>query len=142
MQNHKNWIYRERIFICPPLKTTIFTITVVSQLLVRSHLTTRRVFKRHYFIGLTVLPIFLFSGVSYVLQKKRKKKEKKDLHYTDDSLGSDMNPRILNAGTSFFFKESAICTSVGIRDTCNFFSFNHFSQNSHLFVKSLIQNLG
>ena len=28
------------------------------------------------------------------------------------------------------------------RDLCNFFSLDHFSQNSHLYVKSLVQNLG
>ena len=43
-----------------------------------------------------------------------KRKWRVYFHYTDDSLGSDMNPRILNEDTSFFVKETTICTSVNI----------------------------
>ena len=45
-----------------------------------------------------------------------KRKWRVYLHYTDDSFGSDMNPRILNDGPPYFVKESAICTSVGIQE--------------------------
>ena len=31
-------------------------------------------------------------------------------------LGSDIKPKILNNGALFFFKESAICSSVGIQE--------------------------
>ena len=94
--------------------TNVSTIMAVSQLPVRSHLTAGRVFKEDYSIGLTVLPFFFFFSVEYHMFYKRKWRAY--LHYPDDSLGSDMNPRILNDGTSFFVKESAICTSVGIQE--------------------------
>ena len=55
MKPQQQWIYGERIFICPPQKTTVFIIMAVSQLPVRSCLTTRRVFKGDYSIGLTAL---------------------------------------------------------------------------------------
>ena len=60
MKPQQQQIYGERIFIHPPLMTTVFTIMVDSQLPVRSHLTAGRVFKGDYSIGLTVLPLFLF----------------------------------------------------------------------------------
>ena len=97
MKPQHQQIYGKRIFIPPPLMTTIFTIMVVSQLLVRSHF---EIFKGNYSIGLTVLPLCMKSL----------------LHYRDDSFGSDMNQRILDDGTPFFVKESAICTSVGIQE--------------------------
>ena len=53
MKPQQQRIYRERMFICPPLKTAVFTIMPVSQLLVRSCLTAGRVFKGDYSIGLT-----------------------------------------------------------------------------------------
>ena len=53
MKLQKQQIYREIIFIHPPLTTTVFAIMVVSQLPVRSCLTARRVFKGDYSIGLT-----------------------------------------------------------------------------------------
>ena len=52
-------IQRENIH--HPLTTTVFTIMTVSQLPVRSCLTTGRVFKGDYSIGLTVLPLISFS---------------------------------------------------------------------------------
>ncbi len=55
MKPQQQRIYRERISICPPLKTTVFTIMAVSQLPVRSRLTAGRVFKGDYSIGLTGL---------------------------------------------------------------------------------------
>ena len=71
MKPQQERIYGERISICPPLMTNIFTIVTVSQLPVRSNLAAGRVFKGDYSIGLTVL-LFLFSGVLYVLQEKMK----------------------------------------------------------------------
>ena len=53
MKQQKQWIYGEGISICPPLMTNLFPVIVVSQLPVRSHLTTRRVFKEDYSIELT-----------------------------------------------------------------------------------------
>ena len=41
------------IFTRLPLMTTVFRIMTISQLLVRSHLTARRVFRGDYSIGLT-----------------------------------------------------------------------------------------
>ena len=84
----------------------------ISQLSVGRNLTAKRVFKGDYSIGLTVLPLFSFQW-SIICSAKENKVY---LHYTDDSFGSDMNPRILNDGTPFFVKESAICTSVGIQE--------------------------
>ena len=55
MKPQQQWIYKERIFICPPLTTNVFTVMVVSQLPVRNCRTTRRVFKKDYSIGLTVM---------------------------------------------------------------------------------------
>ena len=46
------------------------------------------------------------------LKKKRIDKIKKRIYQTDDSLGSDIKPRILNDGTPFFLKEFATCSSV------------------------------
>ena len=61
MKPQQQQIYGERIFIRPPLKTTVFTIMAVSQLPVRSHFTAGKVFMGDYSIGLIVLPLFSFS---------------------------------------------------------------------------------
>ena len=51
MKPQQQWIYGERIPICPPLTTTIFTIMMVSQLLMRGNLTAGKIFKGDYSIG-------------------------------------------------------------------------------------------
>ena len=102
----------------------------VSQLPVRSHLTARRVFLRDYSIRLTVLPffcVFLFSGISYVLQKKMKTLF--TLYRWFFRLWCE--PKDLKWWHSFLYQ-----------GVCNFFSLDHFSQNSHLYAKSFFKNLG
>ena len=113
----------------------------VPQLPVRSHFTTRRVSKGNYSIGLIVLPLFLFifSGILYVLQKKinslftlyrwlfRLWYESKDLKWWHAFLCQG----VCNLYISWY-----------TTDLCNLFSLDHFSQNSHLYAKSLVQNLG
>ena len=139
MKPQQQRIYGERIFICPPLTTNIFTIMVVSQLLVRSHLTTGRVFKGDYSIGLTVLPLFFFFfSVAYQMFCKRTWRV---LRYTDDSLGSDMNPRILNDGTPFFVKESAICTLVGIQEISAISFLSIISLKIAISMRSLLSKI-
>ena len=66
---------------------------------------------------------------------------KKRIYQTDDSLGSDIKPRILNDGTPFFVKESAICSSVRIRviSAISFLSIISL-KNGHLNAESLVQN--
>ena len=134
MKLQQQRIYRERIFICPSLTTTVFNIMVVSQLLVSSYLTAWRVFKGDYYIGLTVLYLFLFSRVSYVLPKKMKSLftlyrwffrlwyESKDLKWWHSFLCQG----VCNLFISWY-----------PRDLGSFFSHNHFSQNSHLYANPL-----
>lgn len=59
----------------------------------------------------------------------------------ENSLGSNMNPRIINDDTPFLVIESVMCVSVGILAISVIFNVYHFSQNSHLQVKSFIQNM-
>ena len=83
--------------------------------------------------------LFLFSGVLYVLQKKTKSLftlyrwffwlwyKHKDLKWWHPFLCQG----VCNLYISWY-----------LRDLCNFFSLNHFSQNSHHYAKSIVQNLG
>lgn len=52
-----------------------------------------------------------------------------------------MNPIIINDDTPFFVIESVMCVSVGILEISAIFNVYHFSQISHLQVKSFIQNM-
>ena len=123
--------------------TTVFTIMTVPQLPVRSCLTTWRVFKGDYSIGLTVLPLFLFlfSGVSYVLQKKirslftlyrwfiRLWYELKDLKWWHSFLYQRVHNLVSKRSLQFLFSQSYFskkpslcevsCPKFGLRNVPN-----------------------